>query len=139
MTTTGGHGKCSREALSANSIIGNLPELIAFWRSLREEHYLIISLPEDQYVQLLVTSEGGVVCEVVADQFLVPGLHWNMRQRAQLAQEFSEPTGKPKTSPNWHYFSTEPEATLKAPVKAAFALYQVLRVRPETTVLVDLH
>lgn len=139
MTTTGGHGRCGREFLSANSIIGNLPELIAFWRSLREEHYLIISLPEDRYVQLLVTSEGGVVCEVVADQFLEPGLQWNMRQRAQLTQEFSEPTGKPKTSPNWHYFSTEPEATLKAPLKAAFALYKVLRVRPETTVLVDLH
>jgi hypothetical protein len=139
MTTSGEHGKCDREFLSANSMMGNLPELIAFWRSLREEHYLIISLPDERYVQLLVTSEGEVVCEVIADRFMEPELHWNMRQRAQLKEHFAEPTGEPKTSPNWHYFSGDPEATLEAPMKAAFALYKVLRVRPETKVLVDLH
>ena len=56
-------------------MMGNLPELIAFWRSLRKEHYLIISLPDERYVQLLVTDEGEVICEVIADRFMEPELH----------------------------------------------------------------
>jgi len=139
MTTSGEHEKCSKDFVTANSIIGNLPELIAFWRSLREEHYVIISFADSRYVQLLVTNEGGVVCEVVSDKFLDPDQQWNMRQLKQLREEFVEPTGSPKTSPNWHYFSDAPEATLEAPMKAAFALYKVLRVRPETKVHVDQH
>jgi len=139
MTTTGAHENCGDEILNANSMLGNLPELIAFWRSLRQEHYVIISLPDDRYVQLLVTGEGEVVCEVIADQFMDHALHWNQRQRAQLREQFVEPNGEPKTSPNWQYFSAAPEATLEAPMRAAFALYQVLRIRPETKVLVCLH
>lgn len=139
MTTSQNHDDCGQQYVSATSILGNLPELIAYWRSLREKHFVIISLPDERYVQLLVTRDAEVVCEVIADQFLDFDLKWNLRQRTQLREHFTEPTGEPKTSCNWLYYSEAPEATMEASMKAAFALYKVMRVRPETQVLVDLH
>jgi hypothetical protein len=139
MGTSGSHDVCDRVVVTANEILGNLPELIAFWRSLGEEHFVIITLPDDRYVQMLVTKDGEVVCEVIADEFMPVDLHWNLRQRSQLREHFEEPLGKPKSSPNWHYCSSATDATLEGPTKAAVALYKVLRLRPSSPVTVDQH
>ena len=124
---------------SAHNVVGNLPELIAFWRAKGEEHYLIISAPDERYVQMLVTDDGEVVCEVVADRFLAPECRWNDHQLELLRRHFVEPAGAAKSSPNWFFASQAPEATMEVSLKVSLALYEVLRLRPETQVALTIH
>lgn len=124
---------------TVQSAIANLPELLTFWRAMREKHFVIIEAPDERFVQLLVDKEGMVVCEVVADHFLDPDQHWRPEQLTKLARHFDPPEEKGSRRPNWIYTSDAPEAAMEASRRAAFALTELLELRLNTLVSFDVH
>jgi hypothetical protein len=98
------------------STMANLAESVAAWRRDGIRRMQIVEDERRRYVQVLVTKDGRVVCEVVSNVFLDEELQWTPEQEDALeAIGFTKPSSTELDNfCNFHFDDDGPTASFTA-------------------------